>query len=158
MLDKFQEGRSHMAVVSRMSYEKAASVKQEVKKGLTRRLKERVGMGDSSSSESSDDEVDVDATASTDGSSQEGTLNGGHSKKRKWGRRRKSKKKSNKNLDLEKGDGQTEKSSEGDPDKVPVKTTWEKISIAGREQSMPDDAVLLKDGAEEVRCHSAHEV
>lgn len=147
-----------MAVVSRMSYEKAASVKQEVKKGLTRRLKERVGMGDSSSSESSDDEVDVDATASTDGSSQEGTLNGGHSKKRKWGRRRKSKKKSNKNLDLEKGDGQTEKSSEGDPDKVPVKTTWEKISIAGREQSMPDDAVLLKDGAEEVRCHSAHEV
>ena len=57
ILDKFQEGKSHMAIVSRFSVEKAKSVQQEVKKGLTQRLKDRVGMGDSSSSsESSSDE------------------------------------------------------------------------------------------------------
>ena len=50
MLDRFQEGRSHMAVVTRMSKAKAASVKQEVKKGLTQRLKEKVKFGDSDSS------------------------------------------------------------------------------------------------------------
>lgn len=58
ILDKFQEGRSHMAIVSRFSVEKAASVKKAVKRGLTQRLRERVGMGDS---DSSDDEKDVEA-------------------------------------------------------------------------------------------------
>ncbi|KIK98387.1 hypothetical protein PAXRUDRAFT_689281 [Paxillus rubicundulus Ve08.2h10] len=57
ILDKFQEGRSHMAIVSRFSVEKATSVKKVAKRTLTQRLRERVGMGDSSdSSESSDDE------------------------------------------------------------------------------------------------------
>ncbi|KAJ6601131.1 hypothetical protein DFH09DRAFT_969690 [Mycena vulgaris] len=51
LLDKFQEGRSHMAIVSRFSIEKAASVKKAVKRGLTQRLRERVGMGDSDSSD-----------------------------------------------------------------------------------------------------------
>ncbi|KAJ3776825.1 hypothetical protein FB446DRAFT_240557 [Lentinula raphanica] len=53
ILDRFQEGRSHMAIVSRFSREKAASVKKVAKHSLTQRLRERV-MGDSS--ESSDDE------------------------------------------------------------------------------------------------------
>ncbi|KIK54731.1 hypothetical protein GYMLUDRAFT_206199 [Collybiopsis luxurians FD-317 M1] len=53
ILDKFQEGRSHMAIVSRFSREKAASVKKVVKHSLTQRLRSRV-MGDSS--DSSDDE------------------------------------------------------------------------------------------------------
>ncbi|KAF9546037.1 DUF21-domain-containing protein [Agrocybe pediades] len=55
ILDKFQEGRSHMAIVSRFSaekVEKAASVKKAVKGGLTHRLRRRVGM------ESSDSETD----------------------------------------------------------------------------------------------------
>jgi metal transporter CNNM len=57
ILDRFQEGRSHMAIVSRFSVEKATSVKKVAKRTLTQRLRERVGMGDSSdSSESSDDE------------------------------------------------------------------------------------------------------
>ncbi|KAF8840264.1 DUF21-domain-containing protein [Paxillus ammoniavirescens] len=57
ILDKFQEGRSHMAIVSRFSVEKATSIKKVAKRTLTQRLRERVGMGDSSdSSESSDDE------------------------------------------------------------------------------------------------------
>ncbi|KAJ3783690.1 hypothetical protein GGU10DRAFT_360165 [Lentinula aff. detonsa] len=57
ILDKFQEGRSHMAIVSRFSREKAASVKKVVKRSLTRRLRERV-LGDSS--DSSDDEGQKD--------------------------------------------------------------------------------------------------
>ena len=59
ILDKFQEGRSHMAIVSRFSVERAASVKQAVKRGLTQRLRDRVLMGDSdSSSSSSEDEAE----------------------------------------------------------------------------------------------------
>ncbi|KAJ6520542.1 hypothetical protein C8R45DRAFT_955523 [Mycena sanguinolenta] len=56
LLDKFQEGRSHMAIVSRFSAEKAASVKKAVKRGLTQRLRERVGMGDSDSSDEEEKE------------------------------------------------------------------------------------------------------
>ena len=57
ILDKFQEGRSHIAVVSRFSVEKAASVKKVAKRTLTQRLRQSVGISDSSdSSESSDDE------------------------------------------------------------------------------------------------------
>src|ERR1700722_11147436 len=58
ILDKIQEGRSHIVIVSRFSVEKAASVKKAAKRGLTQRLRERVGMGDtdSSSSSSSDEE------------------------------------------------------------------------------------------------------
>ncbi|KIL60047.1 hypothetical protein M378DRAFT_957170 [Amanita muscaria Koide BX008] len=58
ILDKFQEGRSHMAIVSRFSVEKAASVKQAVKRGLTQRLLDKVGIGESDDSptESSSDD------------------------------------------------------------------------------------------------------
>ncbi|KAF7307580.1 CNNM transmembrane domain-containing protein [Mycena indigotica] len=56
LLDKFQEGRSHMAIVSRFGMDKAASVKQAVKRGLAQRLRERVGMADSDSSD--EDEKD----------------------------------------------------------------------------------------------------
>lgn len=44
-----------MAIVSRFSVEKAASVKMVAKRSLTQRLRERVGMGDSS--ESSDEDA-----------------------------------------------------------------------------------------------------
>ncbi|TRM64004.1 hypothetical protein BD626DRAFT_568607 [Schizophyllum amplum] len=54
ILDKFQDGRSHMAIVSRFSVDKAASVKAAAKRGLTQRLRERVGMGDSESSDEED--------------------------------------------------------------------------------------------------------
>ncbi|TFK68901.1 DUF21-domain-containing protein [Pluteus cervinus] len=56
MLDKFQEGRSHIAIVSRYSASKAASVKKAVKRGLTHRLRQRVGMGDSDSSSDGEEE------------------------------------------------------------------------------------------------------
>ncbi|KAG6809605.1 hypothetical protein H0H92_015584, partial [Tricholoma furcatifolium] len=41
ILDKFQEGRSHMAIVSRFSVDKAMSVKKAAKRSLTQRLRER---------------------------------------------------------------------------------------------------------------------
>ena len=57
ILDKFQEGRSHMAIVSRLTVDLPpdADVVTAAKKGLTQRIKDRVGMGDSS-----DDEDDVE--------------------------------------------------------------------------------------------------
>ncbi|KAF8346451.1 hypothetical protein F5887DRAFT_1271775 [Amanita rubescens] len=58
ILDRFQEGRSHMAIVSRFSMEKAASVKEVVKRGLTQRLLGKVGIGDSDDSRSDSSEED----------------------------------------------------------------------------------------------------
>ncbi|KAJ7124956.1 hypothetical protein C8R44DRAFT_874810 [Mycena epipterygia] len=67
ILDKFQEGRSHIAIVSRFSVEKAKSVKKAVKRGLTQRLREKVGMGDSSDSESEDEATTTAADSSAKG-------------------------------------------------------------------------------------------
>ncbi|KIJ37529.1 hypothetical protein M422DRAFT_177870 [Sphaerobolus stellatus SS14] len=49
VMDRFQEGRSHMAIVSLFSKAKAASVHETVKTGMTRRFLNRVGLGDSDS-------------------------------------------------------------------------------------------------------------
>ncbi|KAG2121615.1 hypothetical protein DEU56DRAFT_834077 [Suillus clintonianus] len=64
ILDRFQEGHSHMAIVSRFSVEKAASVKKVAKRSLTQRLRERVGMGDSSDED--DDSKEKDETKNKD--------------------------------------------------------------------------------------------
>ncbi|KAG1727783.1 uncharacterized protein EDB91DRAFT_1163245 [Suillus paluster] len=58
ILDRFQEGHSHMAIVSRFSVEKAASVKKVAKRSLTQRLRDRVGMGDSSDEDEDNKEKD----------------------------------------------------------------------------------------------------
>ncbi|KAF8888401.1 hypothetical protein CPB84DRAFT_1786278 [Gymnopilus junonius] len=73
ILDKFQEGRSHMAIVSRFSVEKAASVKKAVKLGLTQRLRKRVGMGDSSDSDT--DSSDDESHGHSSGTNERGTAN-----------------------------------------------------------------------------------
>ena len=156
ILDKFQEGRSHMAIVSRFSVERAASVKKAVKRGLTQRLRDRVLSGDSDSSSSSDeDDVqnlphrkkrskkfkrfnsdnetlrdDLSADADTDGASPT-SKRGRHSRKR--------------TVDIEMAVAEDEA------------TTSRKRGLAlpkvggwGRwEQSMPADAVLTKEGVEE---------
>ena len=89
ILDKFQDGGSHMAIVSRHSVErvgpkmgficcpclyfpKAASMKKAVKRGLTQRLRARVKFGDTDSDTESSEE-------------EEKAVNTGH-KKRKRGR------------------------------------------------------------------------
>ena len=58
VLDKFQEGRSHMAIVSRFGVDKAKSVKKAAKQSLTQRIRQKVGISDDSgsSSESEDSE------------------------------------------------------------------------------------------------------
>ncbi|PPR03590.1 hypothetical protein CVT26_006131 [Gymnopilus dilepis] len=76
ILDKFQEGRSHMAIVSRFSVDKAASVKKAVKQGLTHRLRKRVGIADS----------DSDTETSSSSGDEESQDTPSHPKK--WGRRR----------------------------------------------------------------------
>ncbi|KAJ3881604.1 DUF21-domain-containing protein [Lentinula edodes] len=61
ILDKFQEGRSHMAIVSRFSVKKAKSAKKAVKQSLARRLKERVGINATDSDHSlSGTETDIE--------------------------------------------------------------------------------------------------
>lgn len=116
ILDKFQEGRSHMAIVSRLSVDKAKSVKKAVKRGLTQRLKERVGMGESSSSESSDSEDET-------GSSSEVAPG-----------KRQRKHKSNKDIE---SDGKNDEKMNA-------------FQLSNREQNGPADAVLTRQGADEV--------
>ena len=63
ILDKFQDGRSHMAIVSRFSAARAKSVKKAVKQSLTQRIRQTVGISDDSGS-SSESEDSGDETGS----------------------------------------------------------------------------------------------
>ncbi|KAF8639302.1 hypothetical protein AX17_001583 [Amanita inopinata Kibby_2008] len=181
MLDKFQEGKSHMAIVSRFSVEKAASVKHAVKRGLTQRLRERVGMGDS------------DDSSSTESSSEESAVTGSEkTKMRPKYRFRKSKRNRKGTDDTILDDGETLKVGESTQDQsqavetgnaetneelksrkqsdtkscaevekpnaskklmgLPLPLTVAAsgmTSMSQLEQSMPADAVLGKEGAEE---------
>jgi metal transporter CNNM len=66
VLDKFQDGRSHMAIVSRFSVERAKSVKKAVKQSLTQRIRQTVGISDDSGSSSeSEDSENENETGST---------------------------------------------------------------------------------------------
>ncbi|KAJ7497080.1 DUF21-domain-containing protein, partial [Mycena latifolia] len=135
ILDKFQEGRSHIAIVSRFSVEKAKSVKKAVKRGLTQRLREKVGMGDSSGSDS-ESEGEETAAAAAEGSA--------------------------KGDDTLRGDGVLVKDFAADPEAgVPVRTGRSRrgskeegdrgmsFQMSSLEQSMPADAVLGKADANE---------
>jgi metal transporter CNNM len=209
ILDKFQEGRSHMAIVSRFSVAKAESVKKAVKRGLTQRLRERVGMGDSSGEEGEEggkegkgkeDEGDGDTSTSGDGETLKGDGSGvgvgsgngngvrddddddgvknvkdkDKDKKvtfRGRGRgRRRNKRRSGGRGDLEAGvvdDDDDEKHQQGEGvggGEVPATATtrpnasrgasfvgnMNMMGMAALEQSMPADAVLAKEDAEEV--------
>ncbi|OSD00294.1 DUF21-domain-containing protein [Trametes coccinea BRFM310] len=160
ILDKFQEGRSHMAIVSRFSVERAASVKKAVKRGLTQRLLDRVGMGDSDSSSESEDEgetsshgkkrsrkhkrsgSDNDETVRDDCSADADVDDFPNSPGGKRGRRR-SKRKTE--VDVELGIVEDEENT-GKKRGLALP----KVGGWGRwEQSMPADAVLTKEGVEE---------
>lgn len=155
ILDRFQEGRTHMAIVSRYSEERAASIKHEVKKGLTERLKERVGITDSSASESeSSSESESEHEGTTAGSSA-GSTRGSRKKKWKTRFRRKSSEhdveKGEKKEGDEKPKEQNQEQKEKEEDKGPAlpPSTWARLFAPGREQAMPDDAVLARDQANE---------
>ncbi|KAJ7072531.1 hypothetical protein C8F01DRAFT_1104276 [Mycena amicta] len=135
ILDKFQEGRSHIAIVSRFSVEKARSVKKAVKRGLTQRLREKVGISDSSDSENeSEDEGTKKSSAGgsakgeNGNTSNSGTENAGEST------------------------GVVVKDYGADPEQgvpVPAGRYRSTFQMSSLEQSMPADAVLGKADANE---------
>ncbi|KAJ3519637.1 hypothetical protein NM688_g9272 [Phlebia brevispora] len=182
MLDKFQGGRSHMAIVSRFSMEQAVSVKKAVKRGLTRRLLNKVGMGDSDSSSSSSEsdceesehaqrkrkvrmrrkplsrkstmESDNAETLRDEGDTDgEDQTSSGTSNKRFRGFRVGRRKHRNA-ADIEMGvqDRQEPARNESGEDGTKLhmgSLSLPKASFGRWEQTMPADAVLTKEGAEE---------
>ncbi|KAJ7508438.1 hypothetical protein B0H11DRAFT_2152963 [Mycena galericulata] len=176
LLDKFQEGRSHMAIVSRFSKEKAASVKKAVKRGLTQRLRERVGMGDSDSSdeeekekeskqaatrrrkkvkdieEGIEEDFEGDALGEDAYTNGNGHANGNHVRENSFSPNRgrggggPASRFKESSRDREKEDG-TPKSRRTSFQLPKVATGM--ASMSTLEQSMPADAVLGKAGAEE---------
>ena len=181
ILDKFQEGRSHMAIVTRTSIEKASSLKKAVKKSITQRIKSRVGISDSSSEGSSEDELqsprskphktlrtsersnpsedsiirtsDRDGTSASEATSDKDE--GGHS----FSFRRKCKRsKKRAHLeDVEMGVVKPRPQPESQPRPEEAQSQPKKPNLvqfaltSGLEQNMPADAVLTEEGANEVR-------
>ncbi|KAG6899096.1 hypothetical protein C0993_000940, partial [Termitomyces sp. T159_Od127] len=179
ILDKFQEGRSHMAI--------AMSVKKAAKRSLTQRLRMRVGISDSDSSDDGENENDKDIESSgsgrlsgvKEGEAEEATLREDRVLEKDFGtlgqtvsipRTRRSR---NGRAHGEKERYKEEKEEDGDdgekfenengknmvvleePKKTPrssfqlPRAAASMASMSGLEQSMPADAVLGKEGAEE---------
>lgn len=156
ILDRFQEGRSHMAIVSRFSAEKAKSVKKAVtgKRGLTRRFLDKVGMGDTSSEESSEEEEGEHRGRSLGSTHGDDTLRGdgvlekdfattddSSSSKKKHKRKRKAKKTDDVEMQTMETVGPTTLGS----------FAGGMTSMYGLEQNMPADAVLAREHANDVR-------
>ncbi|TDL17072.1 DUF21-domain-containing protein [Rickenella mellea] len=149
ILDRFQEGRSHMAIVSRISVERAKSVKTAVKKGLTQRLRGAVlGDSDTSSEDTSDESSDESTKADSGNKDNPGGAekSGDEKEKEKDGgtsrmRSRKGKFRKNKAEDIEKGSPRDEARRH--------KKLSNPLNTSAKEQSMPADAVLTKASAEE---------
>lgn len=162
ILDRFQEGRSHMAIVSRFSVEKAASVKKAVKRGLTQRLRERVGMGDSESdSEAGEDDNNYSLrtmktrtqrsilTKLKNGDLEEGTENDDVTLPINKADKSEPKEEVIASPDISKnGEGSKKTSRTRTSFQLP-KVASAMTSISNLEQSMPADAVLAKAGAAE---------
>lgn len=163
-----------MAIVSRFSVEKAASVKKVAKRTLTQRLRQRVGISDSSdSSESSDDEESTsrrEASAKdckevskgvswADDSEKEPTIQGddttesnnaekevqGTSITTKNGVRAK-RRRQRRNADLEAGRVDETETSGNTKDKQKIRLPKQGT---GLEQNMPADALLTKKDAKD---------
>jgi metal transporter CNNM len=149
ILDKFQEGRSHIAVVGRHSKDKAVSVKKAVKMGLTQRIRATVGIADSDSSDDDDETASGEETLKSDAES--GHEGSHHTTKHRGSWRRKKSKRARKG-DLEMGmiKGSQVPGSEDIKDGQTTPKGGLQFGINGREQAMPADAVLTKEGAKEV--------
>ncbi|KAF8267101.1 hypothetical protein EI94DRAFT_1830295 [Lactarius quietus] len=172
--DAVPEGRSHMAIVTRTSVDKASSLKKAVKKSITQRIKNRVGISDSSSDSSSDEEPrskrkkamrGTGRSNSSEGSmtgtsDREGTLQGeAITDKEDSGRSfsfRKKRERSKKRVraeDVEMGTVKLEQEVESERETQGSASHTKKGSFVqfaltpGLEQSMPADAVLAKESA-----------
>lgn len=139
-----------MAVVSRFSEERAESIKRQAKKGLTQRLKEHVGISDSSGSDTDSSDDDTDAEGPSEGSAT-------GSVKKSW-RKSIRKKRRTAEKDVEKAEPKSEPKPEDiqavlpEEKKEPTlpQSVWQRLMSTGREQRMPDDAVLAKEDVNEV--------
>ncbi|KIK68906.1 hypothetical protein GYMLUDRAFT_34910 [Collybiopsis luxurians FD-317 M1] len=143
ILDKFQEGRSHIAIVSRFSVEKAKSVKQAVKQTFTQRLKQRVGIDGDSSDSSSDSSSESDIEGSST-----------KSKRRSFRKRfKRGEKRSKEEVDKDatlKGESDL---GQPEPEQVEMRKVVSgpgAFGISKLEANMPADAVLTSDGAAEL--------
>lgn len=167
ILDRFQEGHSHMAIVSRFSVEKAASVKKVAKRSLTQRLRERVGMGDSSDEDddskekdntqnnneewasqeiSCADELDVDGQSTLRGDDKDSAIHIPQRAVRTGRGRGRPSQRGRVRRDIEMGIIK----EQADPnDTAKEKKLRIPRSASALEQSIPDDAVLTKEGAED---------
>lgn len=167
ILDRFQEGHSHMAIVSRFSVEKAASVKKVAKRSLTQRLRERVGMGDSSDEDddskekdntknkdeekasreiSCADELDADGQSTLRGDDKDSAINIPQRAVRTGRGRGRPSQRGRVRRDMEMGiiEKQVVQKDTGKEKKLRIPR-----SASALEQSIPDDAVLTKAGAED---------
>jgi len=163
-----------MAIVTRTSVEKATSLKKAVKKSITQRIKNRVGISDSSSDNSSDEEprskrkkaMRISGRSNSSEDSMTGTSDRDDTvpseatlDKEDAGRSfsfRKKRKRSKKRVRVEdvemgtvkhKEEVESEREIQGSPSQL-KKGSF--VQFAGLEQSMPADAVLAKEGANEV--------
>jgi len=164
-----------MAIVTRTSVEKASSLKKAVKKSITQRIKSHVGISDSSSDGSDDepqssrckprktlrimereDASEDSVTRVSDTLASEATSDkdeGGHSFS--FRRKRKCKKRARLE-DVEMGVVKPEPRSESEPRSEDVQSQPKRPNLVqfaltpGLEQNMPADAVLAKEGANEV--------
>ncbi|KAG1782109.1 hypothetical protein EV702DRAFT_1069701 [Suillus placidus] len=167
ILDRFQEGHSHMAIVSRFSVEKAASVKKVAKRSLTQRLRERVGMGDSSDEDddskekdntknkdeekasreiSCADELDADGQSTLRGDDKDSAIHIPQRAVRTGRGRGRPSQRGRVRRDMEMGiiEKQVVQKDTGKEKKLRIPR-----SASALEQSIPDDAVLTKAGAED---------
>jgi metal transporter CNNM len=168
-----------MAIVTRTSIEKASSLKKVVKKSITQRIKNRVGISDSSSDNSSDDEpqssrhkpqkilrilersnTSASEESTTKMSDRDGTLASSATSDKDEGgasfsfrRKRKRNKKRARLDDVEMGVIQPRPQPEPEPAQShPKRPSLVQFALTpGLEQNMPADAVLAKEGANEVR-------
>ncbi|KAG6886863.1 hypothetical protein C0995_003873 [Termitomyces sp. Mi166 len=158
ILDKFQEGRSHMAI--------AMSVKKAAKRSLTQRLRMRVGMGDSDSDDESEESSDEESHGTSDGDGKLGREKEVEAEEdaygvveRDFGTPGRAVRRPRRARGRERrGGGENEKEKDGDveePKKTPrssfqlPRAAASMASMSGLEQSMPADAVLGKEDAEE---------
>ncbi|KAH9916543.1 uncharacterized protein B0H18DRAFT_1038241 [Fomitopsis serialis] len=165
LLDKFQEGRSHIAIVSRFSVERAQSVKKAVKQGLTQRLRSAIRDTDSEDESSSDDEAAAppkrwnlrrkksdESKSSSTGSANATTLressHGDGSEEEAQGRET-----GGRRLGMgavSTSDGKDEKKEDSkSKSRLPGLSVPPGRGFWGREQDMPADAVLSTENAEE---------
>lgn len=159
ILDRFQEGRSHMAIVSPIPRGKAASVKQAVKQSFTRRFMSNIGLGDDSTTD--EDTTDDEAAA---GSGNSHGHSHSHSFKKKTKKSPKGSPKHEKDLEKGENTGKEEKRVD-EPEKAARKSEDKDKKAASMwsamgggkelEQTMPADAVLGKQGANRVRDRAA---